>query len=82
MLSGADQAELRMHHLEPGFIHTDFSHDHCACRVLTASEVTITTPRESMSFPDGGVCHVCGGMMVRTGTCTTCTSCGETGGCG
>lgn len=30
----------------------------------------------------GNSCHDCGGMMVRTGTCETCTECGTTGGCG
>lgn len=30
----------------------------------------------------GDVCRVCGGMMIRTGTCMTCTQCGETTGCG
>ena len=31
----------------------------------------------------GSVCTRCGMMMmVRTGTCETCTNCGETGSCG
>jgi hypothetical protein len=31
----------------------------------------------------GEVCKKCGGLMVRTGTCYTCQSCGESsGGCG
>lgn len=31
----------------------------------------------------GEVCHVCGGLMVRTGSCLTCQSCGSSsGGCG
>ena len=30
----------------------------------------------------GTVCKLCGGMMIRTGTCLTCTQCGEaSGGC-
>lgn len=28
------------------------------------------------------VCRVCGGLMIRTGTCHTCTQCGDTTGCG
>ena len=28
------------------------------------------------------VCAKCSGLMVRTGTCMTCSQCGETGGCG
>ncbi len=37
--------------------------------------------------PSGGVtddapsCHVCGGIMVRSGTCYACTVCGATSGC-
>lgn len=33
--------------------------------------------------PSGDLCPKCGGLMVRTGTCSTCSSCGESsGGCG
>lgn len=32
--------------------------------------------------PTGDVCSVCGGLLVRTGTCLTCQVCGSTtGGC-
>ncbi len=37
--------------------------------------------------PSGGIsedspsCHVCGGIMVRSGTCYACTVCGATSGC-
>ncbi len=37
--------------------------------------------------PPGGVsddapsCHICGGIMVRSGTCYACTVCGATSGC-
>jgi hypothetical protein len=35
------------------------------------------------SVPTGNPCGKCGGLMVRTGTCETCQSCGESsGGCG
>jgi ribonucleoside-diphosphate reductase alpha chain len=30
----------------------------------------------------GPACEQCGGMMQRTGTCYTCTSCGNNTGCG
>jgi hypothetical protein len=33
--------------------------------------------------PTGEVCGRCGGgNMIRTGACTTCGDCGESGGCG
>lgn len=34
------------------------------------------------SRPDGGACRDCGGTTVPTGACSTCTTCGSTGGCG
>jgi ribonucleoside-diphosphate reductase alpha chain len=30
----------------------------------------------------GPACNQCGGMMQRTGSCYTCSSCGNTTGCG
>lgn len=30
---------------------------------------------------DAPTCHECGGMMVRSGSCYVCTSCGATSGC-
>jgi hypothetical protein len=33
--------------------------------------------------PTGETCRECGGVMVQSGTCKTCTSCGiSSGGCG
>lgn len=32
--------------------------------------------------PTGRFCSECGGHMVKTGTCDTCTSCSASGGCG
>lgn len=55
----------------PDVVHTNLRAEDCACQRLMA------VPRAS-----GNACGVCGGMMVRTGTCETCTSCGTTGGCG
>lgn len=37
---------------------------------------------EQKNVHTGEVCHVCGGLMVKTGKCNTCLSCGETTGCG
>ena len=30
----------------------------------------------------GDECEICGGFMAWTGTCKTCQSCGNSGGCG
>jgi ribonucleoside-diphosphate reductase alpha chain len=40
-------------------------------------------PVVDMSFDASSTpCRICGGMTKRTGACYTCTSCGETTGCG
>jgi hypothetical protein len=41
------------------------------------------TKTQAVPVPSGDMCSKCGGHMVRTGTCMTCSSCGESsGGCG
>jgi ribonucleoside-diphosphate reductase alpha chain len=56
----------------------------------TASPATFQTkPLDAFSPPtelhltdeDAPSCHVCGGIMVRSGTCYACTVCGATSGC-
>lgn len=71
------RTELALHRGGSEVTHTDFRHEACACARLVASR-----PPAQLGLPDGGVCFRCGGMTVRTGTCTACTTCGETGGCG
>jgi ribonucleoside-diphosphate reductase alpha chain len=36
----------------------------------------------STASAEGKICGECGGSMVRTGVCHTCTSCGNSDGCG
>jgi ribonucleoside-diphosphate reductase alpha chain len=46
-----------------------------------------TKPLDAFVEPIGGSqddapsCHICGGIMVRSGTCYACTVCGTTSGC-
>ncbi|EQD34591.1 hypothetical protein B1B_17132, partial [mine drainage metagenome] len=46
-----------------------------------------TKPLDAFATPSGGTsedapsCHICGGIMVRSGTCYACTVCGATSGC-
>jgi ribonucleoside-diphosphate reductase alpha chain len=50
-----------------------------------ASALTDTPPVQpaKMSGLDlGPACSQCGGMMQRTGSCYTCSSCGNNTGCG
>jgi ribonucleoside-diphosphate reductase alpha chain len=53
--------------------------------VPAAKALTDTPPVRpaAMSGPElGPACDQCGGMMQRTGSCYTCSSCGNNTGCG
>jgi ribonucleoside-diphosphate reductase alpha chain len=39
-------------------------------------------PARLMGLDLGPACNQCGGMMQRTGSCYTCSSCGNNTGCG
>jgi ribonucleoside-diphosphate reductase alpha chain len=39
-------------------------------------------PAKRMGLDLGPACDQCGGMMQRTGSCYTCSSCGQNTGCG
>lgn len=86
---------LTGHELLPGFVHTDFQAAGCACTSARPASHAVAVwpngqvhdpvkdlPPRNAALPDGGVCFKCGGFTVRTGSCTTCTSCGTSGGCG
>lgn len=82
----ADSAAIvRRHNLVEGLVHTDLEPGQCICADAYWSGRGYSPGVKGVqmrSSADGGTCHACGGMTVRTGTCTTCTNCGETGGCG
>lgn len=61
--------------------------DRCALAAWYAHEPSVPNlaarAGAKMSAPTGDACPRCGGLLVRTGTCMTCSACGEsTGGCG
>lgn len=70
------QRALVDHAPGPNVIHSNLIVTQCVCAVLIEKR-----PVQSAG-PDGGTCFICGNMTVRTGTCTTCTACGTTTGCG
>ncbi len=41
----------------------------------------VPAPSEGAASEDAPSCAVCGGIMVRSGTCYACTVCGSTSGC-
>jgi ribonucleoside-diphosphate reductase alpha chain len=41
-----------------------------------------TVPAQLVGLDLGPACGQCGGMMQRTGSCYTCSSCGNNTGCG
>ena len=56
-------------------------------KTVAAAEAMTDTPpvvpaRMSRELDLGPACEQCGGMMQRTGSCYTCTSCGNNTGCG
>jgi len=53
-----------------------------APEVSAATRPKAETPAAMPNTPAAGLCSSCGGMLVRTGTCTSCTVCGDTSGCG
>jgi hypothetical protein len=87
------QELLRVHNLDADVVHTNLEAGQCACRGMggtkfeshvafhagleAAAGVVVARPTFS-----GNSCTVCGGMMIRTGTCETCSECATTGGCG
>ncbi len=51
-----------------------------AAAALTDSPPVV--PARLQGFDLGPACSQCGGMMQRTGSCYTCSSCGNNTGCG
>ncbi len=51
-----------------------------AAAALTDTPPVVPAKREGLEL--GPVCDQCGGMMQRTGSCYTCSSCGNNTGCG
>ena len=68
-----ESASLLAQHRQPNGVHTNLQPAQCTC----GGTVVMARP-----FSSGNICPACGGIMVQTGTCTTCTECGTTGGCG
>lgn len=88
-------AQLREHDLsDERLLHTDIQPSLCICRASRTTAQAPSVHRETYGngtshhskpstagLPDGGVCFACGGLTVRTGTCTTCVSCFLSSGC-
>lgn len=56
--------------------------DQDALRAWYVGESGVPNLKARRQQSGGNVCR-CGGLLVRTGTCETCSSCGESsGGCG
>jgi ribonucleoside-diphosphate reductase alpha chain len=57
-----------------------------AARKPAADAITVDTPAAPAAklrgLDLGPACSQCGGMMQRTGSCYTCSSCGNNTGCG
>jgi ribonucleoside-diphosphate reductase alpha chain len=42
----------------------------------------VVEPTKKSISSDSGSCSTCGGLLIRTGACMTCSQCGLSGGCG
>jgi exosome complex RNA-binding protein Csl4 len=51
-------------------------------KVKPSTHAPTTPQKPDITLAGTGTCSKCGGLMVQTGKCMTCTDCGETGGCG
>ena len=64
-----------------GWQRRQFGYDGAAATsALTDSPPVIPAMRKGLDL--GPACQQCGGMMQRTGSCCTCSSCGFNTGCG
>ena len=53
-----------------------------AAASTSAAAVALHTDEEAAEHSDGVGCHVCGTIMLRSGTCYVCPNCGGNTGCG
>jgi ribonucleoside-diphosphate reductase alpha chain len=53
-----------------------------AATAALTDEAPVAAPAKITGLDLGPACSQCGGMMQRTGTCYTCSSCGNNTGCG
>lgn len=98
MLSYIEQRISEHNLSDPTLEHTNLDRNLCVCyksveeitdklyqsgEVLPSGRVKYTnTYVDRPPNFTGNSCHECGGMMIRTGTCETCTQCATQGGCG
>lgn len=76
------EAQMRLHDLrDPNYVHTNLDVYHCSCRPQVA-HLSASVPLKVFSADSGEVCFICGGLMLWSGSCKTCGSCGATTGCG
>lgn len=79
-------------HPQPQWLLKGYDHDRMGARDFALKDVEGWRPSDAEPEPvatrpvlnhTGDVCRTCGGMLVQTGTCKTCMSCGTPdGGCG
>jgi len=56
-----------------------FSNDFTEAQIMAVLLVLDTNQEQAFT---GDLCKQCGGMLIQTGTCKTCTQCGFNEGCG
>src|SRR4051812_36512018 len=80
---GADTAGPPAAHIPPGAATGEPSVGSTPLPAATAlTETPPVVPATLAGLDLGPACNQCGGMMQRTGSCYTCSSCGNNTGCG
>jgi len=78
-LPGVEEASIAN---EPGFAELPLDDQPPSASIITpSSEPPLTPGTHVMRASETVLCHVCGDIMQRAGSCHACPSCGATSGC-
>ena len=73
--------ELRFLNNEQGELFGSVSKSADALLSNPSHKPEVASLDEFVELGDSPACNICGGLMVRSGSCYRCTNCGSTSGC-
>jgi ribonucleoside-diphosphate reductase alpha chain len=73
--------ELRFLHNEQGELFGSLSRSADGLSSNPFHKPEVASLDEFVQLGDAPACNICGGLMVRSGSCYRCTNCGSTSGC-
>jgi ribonucleoside-diphosphate reductase alpha chain len=77
-LPGVEEASVTD---EPAFMELPLEDQPPSAAITPSSEPPLTPGRHVLRASETVLCHVCGDIMQRAGSCHACPSCGATSGC-